>query len=82
MLECGINYKGTMSDRCTACNEVDNEEHRLNSCKKFEDINYCNSASKIPFRSVYSKDPDVLQRSLWHISKVWNTKNGNGSIYP
>ena len=80
MLECGINYKGTMNDRCMTCDKIDNEEHRLNSCKRYENINFLNNDNKIPFRSIYSEDPDMVQRIILHISKVWNTKTGNGSM--
>ena len=80
MLECGTNFKGTMNDRCTTCDQVDNEEHRLNSCDKFKESNFCNNDNKIPFRWIYSKDPDVLQQTIRHISKVWNVRNVNGSM--
>ena len=80
MLECGTNFKGTMNDRCTTCDKVDNEEHRLNSCDKFKENNFCNNDITILLRSIYSKDPDVLHQTIRHISKVWNVRNGNGSM--
>ena len=39
MLECGQNLKGSMKETCTACGEIDNEDHRLNYCKKYKDVN-------------------------------------------
>ena len=36
MLECGRNYKGSMSEICNECNDLDDENHRLNFCAKFK----------------------------------------------
>ena len=39
MLECGTNYKGTMSETCHICRTIDDENHRLNDCRMFTDTN-------------------------------------------
>ena len=44
LLECGSNYKGTISESCDTCNCPDNEDHCLNYCIKFKGTNMCNSA--------------------------------------
>ena len=36
MLECGSNFPGTLKRICDSCQQIDNEEHRLNHCKKME----------------------------------------------
>ena len=36
MLECGNNFKGTMSEICHKCNALDYEDHRLNECRVFK----------------------------------------------
>ena len=36
MLECGKNHKGTLSLMCTTCNIIDDENHRLNVCPKWQ----------------------------------------------
>ena len=51
MLECGMNYKGTLDSQCITCSTIDDEEHRLNDWLK--DINFCNSIDKIPFNTKY-----------------------------
>ena len=40
ILECGASFKRTMNDRRVTCDQVDDEEHRLNYCEKFSDISY------------------------------------------
>ena len=49
MLECGSNFKGTMSQTCQDCNMMDDEHHRLNICTKQEDTNNANNHRKTNF---------------------------------
>ena len=37
MLECGVNFKGTMAQKCHPCGTDDDENHRLNTCVKYND---------------------------------------------
>ena len=80
MLECGINYKGTLSTQCIACNTTDNEEHRLNSCIRYEAVNFYHSDDKIPFDTIYTTNIDQLKEIISRISQVWNVKTGHGTI--
>ena len=80
MLECGKNYKGTKSAYCDKCNEYDDEKHRINYCSRFQMINNFNHDSKVNYDLVYSDDIEILRELLPKISKVWNTRNANGSM--
>ena len=80
MLECGVNFRGTTSYRCTNCNTDDSEEHRLNHCIKYRENNCYDMAEKNPFKLIYSNDPDVLRVILKKIDKVWNVTMGQGSM--
>ena len=40
MLECGKNFGGTHGGECSECNTYDDENHRLNDCKKWKELNY------------------------------------------
>ena len=80
MLECGTNYKGTMSSKCTECNALDNEDHRLNHCIRYRSINRYDNIDKFDFNSVYSCNIDNLTTVIREISKVWNVKNSNGTM--
>ena len=55
MLECGKNFKGTMSESCSECGTIDDEEHRLNNCRKWAEINNVGK-EKIDFNDIYSND--------------------------
>ena len=81
MLECGKNFKGSMREECTYCNELDNEDHRLNYCKKFQDINLYSSHVKANFDDIFSNDEQVVKRVISHIEKVWNVKTAHGSMH-
>ena len=39
MLECGKNLGGTIGGTCSECNVYDDENHRLNYCKRWKEIN-------------------------------------------
>ena len=39
MLECGTNFKGTIPENCRLCSVRDDENHRLNECKRWQERN-------------------------------------------
>ena len=80
MLECGVNYKGTMSTNCKYCSTNDDESHRLNDCKFYKSINLYNEPQKVNFSDVYSQDIEVTKQIIKCIEKVWNTRNSNGTM--
>ena len=80
MLQCGVNYKGTINQQCSTCNTLDNEEHRLNYCKLWQDMNLYNEAEKIPFEHVYSADITVLRNIIPKIENIWNTRSAHGTM--
>ena len=79
MLECGTNFKGTMKEICTECNVNDNEQHRLNECKKWRELNN-EGGTMINFRDIYSNDYHVLSKIINSIENVWELKFGNGRM--
>ena len=80
MLECGRNYKGSMSEMCNQCNQVDDENHRLNHCIRFRKTNLYDSAEKEDFTKIFSHDTDILRDILPKIQTVWNTRNAHGTM--
>ena len=81
MLECGRNFKGTMTEKCNTCGCVDDEEHRLNNCTKYVGTNYHIDVDNIKFDTVFSSNPDTLRIIINRISRVWNVRTGNGSMH-
>ena len=80
MLECGKNFRGTLAVKCITCNEIDNEEHRLNKCSKFIDINHIDKNEKIMFETVYSTNVESLRTVIRRIETVWNVRLGHGTM--
>ena len=80
MLECGMNFKGTMKELCGVCKTVDDENHRLNYCIRFKDKNRYDSATKLNFADVYSNDINILKNIISHIERLWNVKTAHGTI--
>ena len=80
MLDCGKNFKGSYGELCRECQTVDNENHRLNHCIKFRDINHYDSITNIDFELIFSNDVGVLRGILPEILKTWNLHNANGTM--
>ena len=80
MLECGMNYKGSMQEVCDQCKIKDDENHRLNYCIKLREINYVDCETKIGFENVYSNDPEILRSIIKRLENIWNTKTAHGSM--
>ena len=78
MLECGKNFGGTHGGVCSECNTHDDENHRLNHCKKWRELNYSEQDEKIDFELVYSCDVKTLRNTFGKLNKVWNIKNTPG----
>ena len=82
MLACGNNFRGTMEAKCNICDATDNEEHRLNYCYKYRDINEYYMVEKTDFQQIYSNDINTLRTIIRKIDKVWDTKMAHGNIRP
>ena len=78
MLQCGVNFKGTMSTVCQICNLTDDEHHRLNVCPKWNstiiDDGY------VDFDLIYSDSIDLIRSVMKKISNLWNTKCAHGTM--
>ena len=80
MLECGSNYKGTMSELCRHCEKNDDENHRLNECKYLEAINRANNDEKTNFQNVHSNDDVVLTEIIERLDCIWEFCCANGKM--
>ena len=79
MLECGRNMKGTIPEICPECNETDNEQHRLTTCKKWSNLN-SNHSNDVHFHDIYSENEETLDRIVAEICMVWETRFANGRM--
>ena len=80
MLECGLNFKGSLKPLCQTCLVDDSENHRLNFCIKWRNMNLYDINEKVPFDNVYSNDPTVLKGIIQKIALLWNTRTAHGSM--
>ena len=80
MLECGKNFKNSMTEKCKDCNVVDDENHRLNNCVTFRNLNLYDIHPKVDFFDIFSSDMTVLRTVIGQIEKVWNVKTAHGSM--
>ena len=81
MLECGSNFKETMPQMCKSCNVIDNENHRLNECSVFENVNYANNPLKSNFENILSdNNNDDLDLIIADIEKIWEFRYANGHV--
>ena len=80
LLQCGRNYQGTSEKQCNLCSTVDDENHRLNFCPKWQSSNLFNAIEKVDFIDVYSDDLCTIRNAIMHIEKTWNTHDSNGSM--
>ena len=80
MLQCGKNYKGTMTDKCDKCNCIDDENHRLNYCIKWKDLNLYHETEKVDFNLVYSDKIEEIRYVIERVERIWNTRNSHGTM--
>ena len=80
MLECGTNFKDTMTETCHECNSTDDENHRLNNCVVLNHLNRADNPLKCTFENVFSEDKYTLDQIIAEIEKVWEVQYANGRI--
>ena len=81
MLDCGKNYKfkygGT---ECNTCKVVDDKNHRINECLKFNGQNLYESKIKYDFHTIYSMEEESVLRTIEVIMSIWNLENGRNEM--
>ena len=81
MLDCANNYASKYGGKmCKLCNAIDDENHRMNLCKKWETINYYTSQTKVDFNDVYSSDENTCLRILGIIASLRDLENGKNGM--
>ena len=78
MLECGRNLKGSMREECMSCGTIEDENHILNHCIKYNSVR--EPRDNVVFNDVYSHQIEKVRPIINAIEKIWNTSNAHGSI--
>ena len=77
MLQCKKNYSfGGKDKNCDVCVAIDDENHRINFCEKYQGVNLFNNSDKIDFSLLYSDIVGVSLKVVDIILKVWDIGNG------
>ena len=81
MLSCANNFSnGYGSKYCDVCKVIDDEEHRINWCCKWESVNRYHNDEKLTFCDIYSDDMDKCLVVVNTILSVWDLANGKNDI--
>ena len=81
MLKCASNFRnGFGTDKCDKCNVVDDESHRINHCKKWQNINRFEDSEKIIFTDIFSNDTEKCLAVVQVILSVWDLGNGKNEM--
>ena len=59
---------------------TDNEEHRLNECERYIDLNFSASSDRIPFDTIFRTDMESLRKIIHRIDQTWNVRSGHGAM--
>ena len=81
MLKCANNFSnGHGTKKCDVCNVIDNEDHRINDCSKWESINLVNSTSRICFDNIYMDEYQSCNAVVEVILLLWDLENGKNEM--
>ena len=81
MLRCANNFShGHGTKMCDLCGVEDDEDHRINTCPKWEKINFVNSACKVSFGDIYLDDYERCLVVVEAILRMWDLDSGKNEM--
>ena len=81
MLNCATNFKnGYKTTNCQSCGILDDENHRINYCARFKEINLYKSPLKVDFEFINSDDTEAVDRIIDTVCMLWELKNGKNEM--
>ena len=81
MLQYKANFSNGSKDKeCSVCHLLDDENHRINDCILFKDINLYHSDSKINFVDIYSESITVALKVIEIVLRMWDLGNGKNAM--
>ena len=81
MLDCRNNFSyGYGSKVCPSCMTIDDEQHRINDCGKWSDVNLHRSDLRVDYNHIFSNDPEILKCISSIIQSIWNLENGKNEM--
>ena len=77
MLQCAANFSmGYATKECRVCGVTDNEDHRINHCVQWCDVNLSGAVEKMNFMDIYSEDRVKSLKVIGRVLMMWNLGNG------
>ena len=81
MLDCANNYSMKYGGKnCRNCGVLDDETHRINHCKLYENINRFNSSEKVIFDDIYSNDHNLGRQIVSIVMSMWDLESGKNEM--
>ena len=81
MLKCRANFSSSFKDKnCPKCNSIDDENHRMNNCILFKNINLFDSNEKVDYSLIYSDDLNDVLKVVTVILKMWDLGFGKNDM--
>ena len=81
MLDCAKNFHFKYKTKiCKACHVLDDEDHRINSCKLYASMNLYYSHVKFDFSCIFSNEKQVLDKVEHVILSLWDLTNGKNKM--
>ena len=77
MLQCGTNFKGTMSEKCRHCEKLDDENHCLNDCSYTNQQYDIGDVDKCNFLDIHSENVDTLDKIINRLGHIWEFRYAN-----
>ena len=77
MLECANNYANKYGGKlCRECDAIDDESHRINHCRKYENVNKSTDLEKINFDEIHCRDTEKVFNVVDVILSMWDLERG------
>ena len=81
MLDCAVNYHGKYGTKmCTLCKVIDDENHRINYCKKWQNVNLYKTDYILNFDTVFSDNIEEIRQISNCLGSIWNLENGKNEM--
>ena len=76
MLKCANNFSnGHGTKMCDKCKVIDNEDHMINDCTKWEGVNLINKSQRISFNDIYLGNYEQCLEVVETILSLWDLEN-------
>ena len=81
MLNCKANFSGGSGNKnCTTCCVLDDENHRINHCIRYKEVNLYEQRDKIDFSQIYSDNLANVIKVVEIILKLWDLGYGKNMM--